>query len=255
MKISRYYWLLRRELWEFPSLYIVPLMAGGVAVVTFAVNAVRGVSMPFPPHAFAAGLVMGSAYIVAIFYALDTLYAERRDRSILFWKSLPVSDTATVLAKLTVPLVISPLITFGVTVVTFAASTPFVHLGVPLLRTSWLVFYHMFTVHALWYAPLFGWLFLISAASKRMPFVWAVLPAFVLIFVERMTLGTSQLGDFLQRHLTISPDAIVVQGTMPIDPHTELTPLTFFSDAGLWLGLLLTTLLVALAVQLRRKAS
>lgn len=255
MNLQRYLWSLRREIWEFPSLYIVPLIAGGIAVLTFIVNAVRGVNMPFPAYAFAAGLVMGGTYIVAIFYALDTLYGERRDRSILFWKSLPVSDTTTVLAKLTVPLVIVPLISFVVTVITFVASMPFVHLGVPLLRTSWLVFYHMFTVHALWYAPLFGWLFLISAWSKRTPFVWAVMPAFIIIFVERMTLGTSRVGTFLQRHLTISPDAIVTRGTMPINPHTKLTPLAFFSDPGLWMGLLLTALLVALAVQLRRKAT
>lgn len=254
MNMQRYYWSLRRELWEFPSLYIVPLIAGGFAVVTFIVNAVRGVTMPFPPYAFAAGLVMGGAYIVTIFYALDTLYSERRDRSILFWKSLPVSDPTTVIAKLTVPLVISPLITFGVTVVTFLASLPFVHLGVPLVRTSWLVFYHMFTVHALWYAPFFGWLFLISAWSRRTPFVWAVLPPFLMIFVERMTLGTSKIGNFLQRHFMVSPDAVVARGSMPIDPHTQITPLAFFSDSGLWLGLLLTALLMVMAIRLRRNA-
>ena len=255
MNMKRYFWSVRRELWEFPSLYIAPLVAGGIALVTFIVNSVRGVSMPFQPYAFAAGLIMGAAYIAVIFYALDTLYGERRDRSILFWKSLPVSDTTTVLAKLTVPLVISPLITFAVTAITFAATMPFAPLGAPLLRTSWLVLYHMFTVHALWYAPLFGWMFIVSAWAKRAPFVWALVPAFLLVFVERMILGTSKLGAFLTRHMTISPDAIVRQGTMPIDPHTHLTPLAFVSDPGLWVGLSLTALLVGLAIQLRRKAS
>lgn len=251
--MNRYYWSLRREIWEFPSLYIVPMIAGGIAVLTFAVNALFG-SRPLAvaPHILAAGLVMGGAYIVAIFYSLDSLYGERRDRSILFWKSLPVSDTTTVLAKLTVPLIITPLISFVVSMVTLIASTPFVHLQVPLLRTAWLVLYHMFTVHSLWWSPLFGWLFLISVLSKRTPFVWALLPVFLIRVVERMALGTSRFTDMITRHLTMSPDALLAQGTMPIDPGTHLTPVAFVTDPSLWLGFLVTALMIAVAIRLRR---
>src|SRR6266704_6630884 len=70
------------------------------------------------PYELAAALIMGTAFIVGIFYSLDALYGERRDRSILFWKSLPVSDLTTVLAKLTVPLFVLPLLSFAITVVT-----------------------------------------------------------------------------------------------------------------------------------------
>src|SRR5436853_2559908 len=70
------------------------------------------------PYEFAAGLIMGTAFIIGIFYSLDALYGERRDRSILFWKSLPVSDLTAVLSKLVIPIVILPLLSFAVTVVT-----------------------------------------------------------------------------------------------------------------------------------------
>ena len=53
-----------------------------------------------------------------MFYCLDALYGERRDRSILFWKSLPVSDLTTVLSKASIPIVVLPLLTFAVTVAT-----------------------------------------------------------------------------------------------------------------------------------------
>src|SRR5213079_3044167 len=70
------------------------------------------------PYEFAAALIMGTGFIVGIFYSLDALYGERRDRSILFWKSLPVSDLTTVLSKVSIPLVILPLVTFVIIIAT-----------------------------------------------------------------------------------------------------------------------------------------
>src|SRR5206468_10746510 len=69
-------------------------------------------------YELAGALIMGTALIVGIFYCLDALYGERRDRSILFWKSLPVSDVMAVLSKLAIPIVILPLLSFAVTVAT-----------------------------------------------------------------------------------------------------------------------------------------
>ena len=57
------------------------------------------------PYDMAAGLLMLDLLIVGVFYCLDALHGERRDRSMLFWKSLPVSDLTTVLAKASIPLV------------------------------------------------------------------------------------------------------------------------------------------------------
>src|ERR1041384_962380 len=63
-------------------------------------------------------MLIFTAFIVGVFYCLDALYGERRDRSILFWKSLPVSDLTTVLSKVFIPLVILPVITFVIVIAT-----------------------------------------------------------------------------------------------------------------------------------------
>ena len=69
------------------------------------------------PYDIAAMMMIFTAFIVGVFYCLDALHGERRDRSILFWKSLPVSDLTTVLSKAIIPLVILPVITFALIVV------------------------------------------------------------------------------------------------------------------------------------------
>ncbi len=127
------YWSVRRELWDNPSVYMAPLMAAGVVLLgipgdllspsaTEAGGALLGptrqraaIEMPYD---LAAIMIMFTAFIVAIFYSLDALHGERRDRSILFWKSMPVSDRVTVLSKAVIPLGILPLLTFIIVQVT-----------------------------------------------------------------------------------------------------------------------------------------
>ena len=128
-----FYWSVRRELWEFRSIYLAPLAAAGAILLGFPFvlvslpHTMRTLSSLDPAHQrdalvhvydLAAGLIMAAAFLVTIFYSLDALYGERRDRSIFFWKSLPVSDLTTVLAKASIPLVILPLLAFVVTTVT-----------------------------------------------------------------------------------------------------------------------------------------
>ena len=119
------YWSLRRELWENRSIYIAPLAVAGVALFGFSLSSIAGIwekplrlnpAQPQAPYDMAAGLMMLTGIVVSVFYCLDALHGERRDRSILFWKSLPVSDVTTVLAKASIPLVILPLLTFAIIV-------------------------------------------------------------------------------------------------------------------------------------------
>src|SRR6202140_5345961 len=120
------YWSVRRELWENRSIYIAPLVVAAVVLLGFLISTIhlqdkmRAALALDPmkqhelierPYNFAALLLMGTTFVVAVFYCLDALHGERRDRSILFWKSLPVSDVTTVLAKASIPLVILPLFT------------------------------------------------------------------------------------------------------------------------------------------------
>jgi ABC-2 type transport system permease protein len=121
------YWSVRRELWENRSIWMAPLAVSALLLFGFLLSAlvlparVRAagldpakqravVSRPFDA---AAGVPMAVAFIVGVFYCLDALHGERRDRSILFWKSLPVSDRTTVLSKAAIPLAVMPLIIFA----------------------------------------------------------------------------------------------------------------------------------------------
>src|SRR3981189_1014050 len=126
------YWSIRRELWENRSIYLAPLVAAAFFLFGFAISMLsmrqRITASPLDSsqqpdllatrYELSAALIMGTALIVGIFYSLDALYGERRDRSILFWKSLPVSDLVTVLSKFAIPLVLLPLFLFPLTLAT-----------------------------------------------------------------------------------------------------------------------------------------
>src|SRR5207302_11456448 len=127
------YWSVRRELWENRSIYVAPLIVAVVVLFGFLVSTIgmperrQAVLLLDPahqraaigaPYDVAAMMLIFTAFIVGVFYCLDALHGERRDRSILFWKSLPVSDLTTVLSKVTVPLVVLSLLSFAMVVVT-----------------------------------------------------------------------------------------------------------------------------------------
>jgi ABC-2 type transport system permease protein len=109
-----FYWSVRRELWENRSIYIAPLAVAAVELFGFLISTItlphrmRAVLALDPaeqraainmPYDIAAFLIILTAFFVGVFFCLDALHGERRDRSILFWKSLPVSDRTTVLSK------------------------------------------------------------------------------------------------------------------------------------------------------------
>jgi len=107
------YWSIRRELWENRSIYIAPVAAAVLFLFGFAISIIRmrlhkEVLWSIDQFELAPALIMGAALIVSIFYCLDALYGERRDRSILFWKSLPVSDVTAVISKLCIPILVLP---------------------------------------------------------------------------------------------------------------------------------------------------
>jgi ABC-2 type transport system permease protein len=128
----RLFWSVKRELWEYRSLYLAPIAVAALFLLAFlfsaihpprnmraasALNPVQTLKLLEQPYTIAAFFMMGTTFFVALFYCVDALYSERRDRSILFWKSLPVSDFITVLAKATIPLLFLPLLTFAITIV------------------------------------------------------------------------------------------------------------------------------------------
>jgi ABC-2 type transport system permease protein len=274
------YWSVRRELWEYRSIYIAPLAAAIVFLLGFFISTVSlrhrmhgvwpldsapGRDVFATRYELAAALIMGTALIVGIFYSLDALYGERRDRSILFWKSLPVSDLITVLSKLAIPVVILPLLSFAITIATqfimlLLGSIILLGSGVNIatlwteasfIHVSLVLLYHLLTVHGLWYAPLYGWLLLVSAWAPRAPFLWAFLPPFVLCGVEKIAFDTAHLLTLLQYRL-LGPEDAMAPHSAPPDFMATLIPTHFFSTPGLWTGLALAAVFLAAAVRLRR---
>jgi ABC-2 type transport system permease protein len=210
-----------------------------------------------------------TAFFTGAFYCLDALYGERRDRSVLFWKSLPVSDLTTVLAKACIPLVVLPLITFVVILATqiviFLLSTGFtlkngfsaaaLWVQLPLLK-MWISLLWAIVASVLWYAPIYGWLLLVSSYVRRGVFLSAVLPPFAIGLVEKISFNTHYFSDMMTFRLTgwytqafvpLMPGAV-----SPVDPLTQLTLGRFLSRPELWIGLVITAVFLAAAVQLRR---
>jgi ABC-2 type transport system permease protein len=276
------YWSVRRELWENRSIYLAPLAVAALALIGFAISTIglperrRALLLLDPayqrtavekPYDIVAIILILTGLLVGVFYCLDALHGERRDRSILFWKSLPVSDLTTVLSKLTVPLVILPLVTFVVIVATqlvMVLLTDAILLASGQSATTWMLyppFHHSFilfyglAVLALWHAPVYGWLLLVSAWAKRATFLWAVLPLIGVQILEKIAFNTAYVGSMLKHRLLGGfAEAFSFEGGHGMDaifgaPQPE--PLRFLSTPGLWIGLAVAVALVLATVRLR----
>ena len=272
------YWSIRRELWENRSIYIAPLVVAAVFLLAILISIVhlperrRATLLLDPahqqaaiekPYDIAAILLILTAFLVGVFYCLDAQHGERRDRSILFWKSLPVSDLTTVLSKASIPLVVLPLITFAIVfatqlIMTLSSSAVLTANGLsggtwtPLSQGSLVLLYGLAAL-ALWHAPIYGWLLLVSGWARRTVFLWAVLPPLVLCIVERIAFGTSHLYSLLKDRLFgFAADAFAFNAHGTIDSLTQLTPGKFLSTPGLWIGLAFAAAFLTAAVRLRR---
>jgi ABC-2 type transport system permease protein len=271
------YWSIRRELWENRSIYIAPLVVAGVALFGFSLGSIAGIwekplrldpASPQAPYDMAAGLMMLTGIVVSVFYCLDALHGERRDRSILFWKSLPVSDVTTVLAKASIPLVILPLLTVAITIATqwlmlllssavvlvSGQSVATLWTKLSFFRMSWLMLYHVLTAHALWPAPIYCWLLLVSGWPRRATFLWAALPVVAIAGVEQIAFHTWHFAELVgSRLIGAAPTVAMTSPDMfPTDPMTHIAPAQFLGSPGLWIGLAFAAACLAGAVRLRR---
>jgi ABC-2 type transport system permease protein len=277
------YWSVRRELWENRSLYLAPLIVAALVLFATAVNTLglpkkmraaaalgtaEGYAAVIKPFAMAPAPIMLATFLIAFFYCLDALYGERRDRSILFWKSLPVSDRTTVLSKAGIPLVVLPLIAYTLSVIT---QVVLLQLSTMLLLASgmspvplWaelrffqglLIMLYGLTAHVLWFAPIYGWLLLVSVWARRAPLLWAVLPLLAVSAVERILFSSTHSMALLRYRFTgAMTEAFASHGQHGnVDRLSQLDPVGFLSAPGLWAGLLFAAVCLASAVRLRRK--
>ena len=223
-------------------------------------------------HYRMAGLIiMAMEVLVSVFYCLDALHGERRDRSILFWKSLPVSDATTVLSKASIPVLVLPLITFAVTLATqwimlltntavllvSGVSVAPLWTRVPWFQMSAMLLYHLVALHGFWFAPFYAWLLLVSGWARRAVVLWAAIPLAAIAVVEKIAFNSSHFVAMLQAYLMDGPGSgdITATGGPMTHPLTLSTVGEFLSSPGLWIGLAITAALLAWAVRLRRYQS
>jgi len=282
-----FYWSVRREVWENRSIYIAPLAAAGVAMLGFLIGlfwlphglhmqshegSAHEFLMMVMPYGHTAWLLLIAAFVVGVFYSLDALYGERRDRSILFWKSLPVSDLTAVLSKASIPMVVLPAMVLVIGVVTNLAmvviSTAVLVLSgmnpmilwrqLPLFQLELVLLYGVIVL-ALGQAPLFAGLLLISGWARRTAFLWAILPPLAICFFEKVVFHTMHFAHLLGYLITggtANAFSFRTPAGEPVDPHfiplAQITPGRFLSSPGLWIGLAFAAVFLAAAVRLRR---
>jgi ABC-2 type transport system permease protein len=287
------YWSLRRELWEHRAVYVAPAVIAAVALFGTGLSALLlpralrrlagrdagSIDALITPYAFIAFSVLATGMLVALFYASAALHAERRDRSLLFWKSLPVSDRTAVLAKFAVPMLVTPVVIFALVILAQLALLVWSSVVVMLnglspdqlwsrldLTVMWVVLPYGLIVNALWQAPLYAWLLLVSAWARRVPFLWAIAPFFILTLLEAIARaaaraagaqpGASPIADFVgNRLLGGFAEAFSIDGRAgeAIDRIGQLNPVRTFTSPDLWGGLIAAALLLAAAIWLRRR--
>lgn len=278
-----FYWSVRRELLENRWIYLGQFAIAAVFLLGYLISLHRLPAMMHAisgmdpmryreaiagPYDIAAGVMMATLILMSLFYSADALHGERRDRSILFWKSLPVSDLTTVLSKASIPLIILPLLTFAVTVVMqiimlLLNSVALAANGysVASLWGELAVFpmwgklcYHLLTAHALWPFPVFCWVMLVSGWARRAVLLWAALPVLAIGVIEKLVSNSAFFVQVVAMRFIGggSPTAITHGDMMPLGPMTQLTPFRFLGSPDLWIGLLVAVIFLAAAVRLRR---
>jgi ABC-2 type transport system permease protein len=285
-------WLIRREFWENRAIWMLPAVIGALLILAalFGGYQVLGVADLSTVRAVVqAGAMDGMLMIVILFcvvmsiystwYLLDCLYADRKDRSVLFWKSLPISDTATVLCKLGVALIAIPLVYFAVADLTTLAVAFIISLRMSAYvgsslwsGSTWIgiqgLWLYVIVTSAIWYLPVAAWLLVVSAWARRAVMLWSILPPLALVLAERLFFGThvigrglvDRLGGYGAHAFQYTPGDANWVTTHVGDDGTIMTPVTvlhfvdfqgFFSSPETWIGAVAGVALLAGAIQLR----
>ena len=263
-------WLIRREFWENRAIWMIPAVFGALLILAalFGQVSIPKLTSPLEMHEAAGAfqVIVGVMFFVVMsvystWYLLDCLYADRKDRSILFWKSLPISDAKTVLSKLLVGMVLIPLVYFAAADATalIAAFILSIRARASIGSALWqpdvwwqiqVLWVYSIITAALWYLPIAGWLMLVSAWAKRAVMLWAVLPPLVLYILERVFFGTHTIGNVFARrmagwplaafngakHVWTEGSGVVDNNGVPVTVWHLINPSGFFTSAETWIG-------------------
>lgn len=308
-------WLVKRELWENKGMLLwAPLATAAVMIVMVLmalaygaaghielngeIGDVGSITMTGPVKtkvlgAVASGYMAASAPILMMlgfmvfFYCLGALYDERRDRSLLFWKSLPLSDRSTVLSKAAVALAVTPLLTMAIGMATSltlllmlgtAAAFKGLNLFLPLLTTpdfylAPLRLLALLPVYMLWALPTVGWLLLVSSWARSKVMLWAVGTPLISVALLAWLNKMFQLGwdiEWMMHQLvarlllSVQPGAwfffeqvdrasLVTEDAQHADlNHVFSQSWQTLQHANVWIGVLLGAAMIAGAILIRR---
>lgn len=293
--------LVKREYWEHRgAMFYTPAIMAAVFAGLMILGAITGGSMQVNDHSFSLmehlpqameqfeqleedersdgvqiflnaplvlfGFVM---FIVSLFYALGSLYDERKDRSILFWKSLPISDTETILSKFIAVSVLIPLFYFLV-ISAFQLFLLFYttvgawfggNSGVTIWASSNLfgvLFNSLFSliVASLWLAPIWSWLMLASSWAKKVAFLWGTLPIFMISIAEAWVLHSSNFIEMVGERIAngfaiLNSNMHFLAGGDMFDVQV-MRWYEVFATMEFWAGLVVSAIFLAGAVFTRR---
>ncbi|MBT8090830.1 MAG: hypothetical protein KJO01_11545 [Gammaproteobacteria bacterium] len=293
--------LIKREFWEHRSIYVTPLaiasivtlgtlamlmFAGGFAKeLDIAIFGATNIAGDTERQAALTGFFVGTsgvfllaATVLTVFYSLDCLYTERKDKSILFWRSMPVTDAEAVISKLATAIVIIPTVTVVVIIATHLVNLAVTsiwfsvkgadagHLiwgSVPLLD-NWLAALIVTLASAIWMSPFVGWLLFVSAFTKRSPFLMAFMPLVLIPILEFIFLRSSFFADAVFSRKGMIPlfrgmdiEAFFDKETLHLSE--EAVSLLAFLDVGrfltspsMWGGVVVCAVFVTAAIYVRR---
>jgi ABC-2 type transport system permease protein len=283
--MSRFLWLVRREIWEHKAIWVAPaIVIGCLLLLVLTGNAQLGpIGEVDGENVFGEATRELQVRLLVLVYAglalvvfMVMLYADRRDRSVLFWKSLPLSDAETVLSKFAVAIVVIPLVALAASLlaqllVAAGGSVRLALAGLPgglmwqpqALAGGIAVAFLWCVTAILWYTPVVGYLMLASAWAPRGPFLWAVLLPVGLWVGERVVIGSEHLGNFitdrlfgLYRLLGARPGGEQGGAGGELEELGKIDMLgslgEFYAAPDLWLGVLAGALLLTGAIWVRR---
>ena len=215
--------------------------------------------------------ILIGAFLCMVFTALSSLYDERKDNSILFWKSMPVSDLQTVISKLLTVVLVIPLVALGFSfifqvfllIVGSLATIGTEHSAWDLLWSATnfpaliLAELSAIIIYGLWALPVFAWLMLVSVAAKRTPLLLATIPIALTAVMEELFFNTNHLLEFIVRHLSINAgeNSGLSDEIKQLSANTSLEMLKSVTEPGMWLGLGIASVMLYATVWLRKRNS
>lgn len=293
--------LVKREIWEHRSIYVTPMALasivtlGVLAMLMFASGyaaeldlAIFGASnIAGEPERKAAltGFFLGTSWvflialaILTVFYCLDSLYAERKDKSILFWRSLPVTDAETVIAKLITALVVIPvaaiigiiathlvnLIVTSIWVMMKGGDAGLLIWGSVPLLDNWFAAFIVVLASGIWMSPFIGWFLFVSSYTKRSPLLMAFMPLILIALLEKIILRTHIFAEYvlgrgdgmpLFRAMNVEKffdeqQWRVTENATSLLVHLDVVK--FLTSPAMWAGIIVCGLLSTAAIYVRR---